>query len=147
MITIKIDGLEEIRDRFKQAPRKYGAAMEIAMNAALLELWSAIPGYPSPPSGSTYRRTETLGRSIGSTVSGGKAGQPQIYENRMEGRYRVGEFGTRLNYAPYVIGENQAWMHKGRWWTLVEVAKGAVPKIQAIFDTMAEELARWLDGK
>ena len=67
-----------------------------------------------------------------------------------------GEFGTNLEYAPYVIGDRdtvegevgQTKTHRDNgWWTLTEVGERAVPKIKLAFEAMARGLATWLDGK
>ena len=54
-------------------------------------------------------------------------------------------FGTRLDYAPYVIGdEEQAKVHRGRWWTISKVAERATGKITKVFTLMAQNLAAFL---
>ncbi|RPJ37170.1 MAG: hypothetical protein EHM35_06890 [Planctomycetaceae bacterium] len=63
----------------------------------------------------------------------------------------VGSYGTRLDYAPYVIGDpdsEQAWMHQDIWWTLSDtIFEKAKAGVERLFRVMAEEMARWLDGK
>jgi hypothetical protein len=109
-------------------------ALKGTIEASLLVIKESVLPYPPPPITSTYIRTGTLGRSLGSKgVTGG-------------GKRYSAEFGTELNYAPYVIGMAQAWMHKGRWWRLeVEVFNRALPKIYELVETMANNLAKWLD--
>jgi len=58
------------------------------------------------------------------------------------------KFGSRLGYAPDVIGENQDPFFSGRgWWTIVEIAHRSRKKIERLFKIMAEEMARFLDGR
>lgn len=141
MATIQVEGLSELRERMRGFPDKYKKLANKAMQGALLILWESVPGYPPPPPGSEYRRTGTLGRTLG--ASGGTA---DIYEVREAGGYISGEFGTRLHYAPYVIGENQAHQNS-HWWKLSQVATKAAGKIEELFGAMADELSSWLDGK
>ena len=147
-IQIEVKGLKELRARFAKMPSKYNAAMRKTMEASLFVLQENVPPYPPPPSGSTYRRTGTVGRSLGVGMAGRPVGQPDI--KKVTGRVGsnfVGTFGTRLNYAPYVIGEReQARAHKGRWWTMLTIAKNATPKIIQVFEALTVELARFLDS-
>ena len=146
MIRMEIIGLEELEQRFSKAPEKLDKALTKTMEASLLTLTESVPPYPVRQS--DYVRTVTLGRTLGSSVAGGKGdGNPDIFEVRNQGgAFISGEWGTRLNYAPHVIGENeQAWMHKGIWWTIKTVAERAASKIERIWNIFAEEVARYLD--
>jgi hypothetical protein len=149
--TIIVEGLEEIRSRFRRFPDKYHRATKTTMEASLLTVWESVPPYPEEPPDSSYTRTGTLGRTLGSGETGGRqGGQPDIYEINQGSSYIEGAFGTRLGYAPHVIGDpdtEQAWMHQGRWWTLVEVLQRAATKIERLWDALGDELAAWLDGR
>lgn len=131
-ISIETEGLEQVYEKFKNAPKTLEHNMDKAMKASLLTLQKNVPSYPPKPTDSAYVRTGTLGRSIG---AGG--GKPTIYSHSaFEGR-----FGTNLSYAPYVIGpETQAYMHKpgfkGRqgWWTMNTIKEKAIAKIMQIWD-------------
>jgi len=125
---------------------------------SLNAVWEKVLPYPPRPESSTYIRTGTLGRSLGSSESGGQSGgRPGIYQVKSQGtKAMFGEFGTNLEYAPYVIGDRetvegekgQTKTHrKNGWWTLTEIGERAVPKIQQLFEGMARQLAQWLDGQ
>jgi hypothetical protein len=58
-----------------------------------------------------------------------------------------GQFGTRVEYAPFVIGDDTQAGHMGHWWKISKVAELSKDKITRIFQTMADKLAKWLDGK
>ena len=77
--------------------------------------------YPSSPSGSTYRRTGKLGR-------GWKAGQR-------------GRIFNGVSYSELVVGENQAKVHRGRWWKGRKVVETEhLPKlVDKIEERMVEE--------
>ncbi len=139
---MQVKGLEEVLGKLAAWPDKLQQVMDTLMNASLLALWEAVPGYPEPPEGSTYRRTGTLGRTIGVEHSG----EPEIYQVVANGGYTEGHFGTRLEYAPYVIGERQAWMHRGRWWTILDVAAKATDKIRAIWQEGRQQMVNWFNG-
>ena len=72
---------------------------------------------------------------------------PDIYQVTHGSGYDNAEFGTRVGYAPYVIGESEQSVRMGYWWTLKDVARKAKPKIIRLFKVMVERLANFLDGK
>jgi len=139
-------GLNEWNEQLKKLPEKFKEIGELGMKASLLALWENVPSYPEPPAASTYRRTGTLGRSLGSSESGGKAsGEPSIYETREMGAGMIeGRFGTNLEYAPYVIGEEQA-RHMAHWWKLSVVVTRAAKKITDIWNGLMGTIAEWLE--
>lgn len=147
-ITIEVIGLKALRRRMRQFPDKYNQAVKKTLNWSLHKLWSNVPPYPPKPTGSTYDRTGTLGRTLGSGESGGKAqGEPDIFTVFEHGGNVDGaEFGTRLEYAPFVLGERQAG-HMGHWWTMKKLARKTKPDIIKAFKKMAKTLARFLEGK
>jgi hypothetical protein len=148
---IVVEGLDPLIERFKEHPRKLYGEIRTTMNAALLVLWESVPGYPPPPEGSDYRRTGTLGRTLGSGEAGGNlGGTPDIYELKNSGVLFEGSFGTRLKYAPYVIGDrnDEQAGHMRHWWTIPQtVVEKAAPKIERLFVVMNEALAKWLVRK
>lgn len=152
MAKLVVEGLDELIVRFRQHPQKFRAALGKTMQASLLKIWELVPPYPEADPESSYVRTGTLGRSLGSSESGGRqSGQPDIYEVKIGAKYSEASFGTRLEYAPHVIGDKdseQAWMHRGRWWTIPQtLVQKALRPVERLFQIMSEELAKWLDGQ
>jgi hypothetical protein len=148
--VIEVRGLTELIQRMQQYPQKLAAVVKTGMDATLAALWESVPPYPASPPDSTYRRTGTLGRTLGSSFSGGKSGgEPSIYSTRSLGAGNIeGRFGTNLDYAPYVIGDGtQAKVHQGRWWTMTTIAEKAKSKITAVWNSVGTKLANFLDGK
>lgn len=97
---------------------------------------SQVPGYPSPPQNSTYRRTGTLGRLIGTTVES-------------IGNSHAGILGSPTVYAPYVIGPDrddalirQARIHQNRWYTLEGVMEKSTDKVKEIYNKLVKKLFR-----
>lgn len=146
---VRITGLKELRRRFRRFPKVYRREVKATLNAGLGVLWENVPPYPPQPQGSTYKRTGTLGRSLGSDMGGGKTqGQPDIFEVRKQGpNMDVGKFGTRTEYAPYVIGDKQQAQQNAHWWTISTIADNAKGKILRLFKDMARDLARFLEGR
>lgn len=145
---IEIRGLKELQARMSRYPEKMAAAMKVTLEAAMLTLWENVPPYPAPPDGSSYVRTGTLGRTLGSSDGGGKAGsEPEVFEVRKFGGEWEGHFGTNLEYAPYVIGDETQAAQNSHWWTISKVAERAGEKIDRLFDSLANKLAAFLDGK
>ena len=129
-IHTRIHGAAEWQSVLATMPAQMRAGMQQAMLRAVLYVQSRVPAYPRPPAGSRYRRTLTLGRSL-TGLSGAAPGALGRVEAL--GTDIVGYVGTSIVYAPYVIdAERQAWMHRGRWYTLqgvVQRAQGGAAKI------------------
>ena len=147
-ISLREKGIDELIKRMDKYPEKVHALMDVAMRATLLTTHENVMPYPAAKPDSTYRRTGTLGRTLGSDTLGGVVGAPEIFEVRSMGSNFEGHFGTNLEYAPYVIGDTtQAKIHQGRWWTLSKVVEKAMPKIERIWKQLAETMAKYLEGK
>ncbi len=147
--SIEVRGLTELINRMRQFPDKLQQILKLGMDASLLALWEKVPPYPAPPQDSTYRRTGTLGRTLGSSESGGRSGgTPEIYETRKLGATGMeGQFGTNLEYAPHVIGEQSQASHMSHWWKMGKIVADAKAKIQTVWKGIAEKLAAFLDGR
>jgi hypothetical protein len=146
--TIEHKGLDELIVLMKQFPNKLKQISRVGMSATLLALWENVPPYPQANPDSDYRRTGTLGRTLGSSESGGNAGgTPDIYTVKNIGAHELeGRFGTNLSYAEHVIGENPAWMHY-RWWKLSSIIPKAQSKIDKIWEGIAQKMADFLNQK
>lgn len=146
--SIEIRGLNELLARMSAYPQELIKTVAVGMSASLNILWENVPPYPSPPQDSRYRRTGTLGRSLGSDQSGGAAGSPSVYSIRQLGQGNFeGTFGTNLEYAPYVIGDTMQAAQNSHWWRMRNIAEKAAGKINALWDSVAEKLAAFLEGK
>jgi hypothetical protein len=138
LVDLKIDvvGLEKVVQKMAQFPAKLKIQMKRNMMASLDVLQENVPPYPQPPANSTYKRTGTLGKSIG-----GGTMKPAIYNVTGSGMDVVGKYGTKLSYAKYVIDpEQQAYMHRGRWWTTETMVEKAKNKIIKIWNDMVKTL-------
>jgi len=151
-VEIKVEGLKELIAKFDQLPTEIQREFVTTMHQSLLALQENVPPYvPQVVPPEVYRRTMTLAGSIGSSPGGGKAGSPSIYSVTGSGKDVKGQFGTNLNYAPYVIDpDRQAYMHrpgyKGRrgWWTMDDVVKRARDKIERLWRAMVEDVTKAL---
>jgi hypothetical protein len=151
-LQIEIVGLKELSAKISKMTPEIREAMKKTMDNSLLVLWENVPPYPPKPPESKYRRTMTLGGSLGSSQSGGRSGgKPTIYSVKGSGANVEGRFGTNLNYAKYVIDpQQQAYMHrpgyKGRkgWWTMADIRNKSENKIQRFWNTTIELVKRKL---
>jgi len=142
-ISIDISGLKEIMARMVQFPVMLEEEAKITMHASLEVLHENVPPYPQVPNPT---RTGTLGRTLGASMSGSTMGAPDIFDVVPLGEGNVsGRFGTNLGYAPYVIGEEQAWMHY-RWWRIKDIASAAQEKIVSLWRGLMDDLAAFLEG-
>jgi hypothetical protein len=99
-----------LRKIFKHFPE----ITEPAMLKGVLFLIQEMPDYP--PEKPTSARQYTLERTMSALVG---SDPYALSEVQVQGGEVVGLLGTRLAYAPYVIGrESQAWMHEDYWWLL-----------------------------
>lgn len=140
----------DLLQRMNAYPRQLDGVMQETAKAALLAVWENVPAYPPQKQGSRYVRTGLLGRSMGVGQSGGQLGQPDIYLVKKvgDGSYE-GEFGSNVDYAPQVIGEQsqKAFFKERGWWTTKTIAQRATKKVNQIYEAAANRLAAWLDGK
>lgn len=135
----------DLLDRFGRYPQKLNQEMRETMDKALAHVQDSVPPYPAQGADINYVRTYTLGKTIG---SGG--GQAEIREIKTIGKGVEGKLGTRLYYAPYVIGDPQArniQRSSSNWWTITQVARKAEAGVVKLFNGMGDRLAKWLDGR
>ncbi len=86
-------------------------------------LWG-MKNYAPAPAGSTYQRTGELGNSWGIR----EAGPGQV------------SFENAAGYAQLVVGDDQAWMHRGRWWMARERIEENLLQLVQI---LSEALGKW----
>lgn len=146
--VIEVEGLDPLINRMEKYPAELHRGQQITTDAALIVLWENVPPYPKQPgSGSEYQRTGTLGRTLGSGETGGTVGDPDIFTVKPLGtRGYEGKFGTRLSYAPYVIGDLTQARHMGYWWQMKDIAARSAAKIGRLFNELGEKMARFLEG-
>jgi len=140
MIEIKERGAAELAAKLARMGASMRPTLEQAMKKAVLYVHSTVPPYPAANAESTYRRTETLGRTVTSMQGAGPQALSRV--ESLGGQVR-GIVGTALEYAPFVIDENrQAGQHRGRWWTLQKVVRDAQDGIRKIFEQAIRGLVR-----
>ena len=152
-LRIEFRGLDEVIAKYERIERDMPQALTKTMTRAVIYAQGQIPAYPSPPPGSAYRRTGTLGRVVTSFpgVSGGRNlgggggtgdGVPLTRVEPIGGGVR-GVIGGRLEYLPTVVGEGtQGRAFRGRWWTLEKVIRGAKAGIIKVFRA---DIMKWFE--
>lgn len=109
MISITVDGTDELIEQLTEAERV--EMLRPPMVRSLARLQAEMAEYPSPPSGSTYRRTGNYGRSWTQEVEESGDGITGTLGNAVRSP-------TGRSYGPYVgDSEMQASVHRGRWTT------------------------------
>ncbi|MHB0922637.1 MAG: hypothetical protein ACYC3H_01560 [Bellilinea sp.] len=117
-------GTEELMELIQMLPELALDAAQPAMVDTLIFLHGQLPDYPPAIPGSSYKRTGTLGR--------------RFTENTTRGEDAIiGELGTNLAYAPWVVGPDypgveiggrqkyQAQVHVDRWWQFDRVIENS----------------------
>lgn len=109
-------------------PAEFQRAIVPGVTRGMYLVHQNLPPYPAPPASSSYVRTGKLGQSITTEVT-------------TQGSDVVGVIGSDIPYAPYVVGsgDEQAWMHAGRWWQLDNV-------VEKNLDAIGEEIARSIEA-
>ena len=148
-VEVKMSPPDLLR-RMRAYPRKLDSEMKRGIEQSKLHVVASVPPYPVAPAGvDDSGRTGTLGRTLGSSMGGGAGGgRPEIYKTRKlgAGNYEA-RIGTRRWYAPRVIGENQGNPWASYWWNIGTIAKNATEGIVRIFDSVADRMAAFLDGR
>ena len=151
-MKLVVEGLDELRQRFKHEARNYHRRVRKTLEASLLTVWENVPSYPPKPATSNYVRTGTLGRSLGVSMYGQRTepGADHYQEIKQGPQMDEATFGTRLYYAPYVVGEGtQTETFRRIGWKTLDgwVLRRVRGKIENLFKIMAAEMIRYLDGK
>lgn len=121
--VVVIGDRELLRKLKKLNPRE----LEAGLLAAGKTVEAAAKEYPPPPPGSTYVRTYALRDNW--NVRTQRRDFSVIIENPTE-------------YAPFVQGESQATVHRGRWKTLKKTAES---KTDEIVKKLKEQVDRILE--
>lgn len=125
--------------RFDRVLRFLPGEMVQAGREVLDILFSAVPAYPPPPLGSRYVRTFNLQDALTSTRDTHAMSLSEV--RRLSDGVEV-VYGVS-GYGPHVVGPGvQAWMHRGRWWTLLDVLRRARKRIPDKFHKGKERAFR-----
>ena len=138
----------DLLQRMAKYPDVLSKEVKATLETANYHVWASVPSYPQKPVGSRYRRTGTLGRSLGISEQGGTFGNPDVLTVKsIGGGKQEARFGTRLIYAPYVIGAKTQARQNRHWYTMETIAKNAEAGIHKLFDGLSKKLVKFLDGK
>jgi hypothetical protein len=123
-ISVNVDDARALA-LLSRAPDAISIAMRGAMEDGTTYVLARIKRYPAQRAGSTYRRTNTLGRSWSRRIEG-------------SGTTLRGVVGSNGAMAPYnrVVQdrERQARVHRGRWHTIQDVAEQSQSTVQRMFE-------------
>lgn len=129
-ITITITGIDDVIRRLDQAAGN--EALRRAMARSVERLRNRMADYPPQRTGSSYRRTGTLGRRWTTRIEALSTGVR-------------GRVGNNTRYGPFVQSHAfQATVHRGRWQTDQQVLERELETIEGYF---REEVQRSLDGR
>lgn len=124
-LNVRVNGLTRVVNKLNGIERGKASALRDASNQTNRYLKSEIP--PPPPPTSTYVRTGRLETSFKGSVTPISRG------------YAV-SISNPTKYAPWVISLTrvagagpQAWMHRGRWYTLQEVLRRSANGVVQIY--------------
>ncbi len=133
---VEIQGLAPLLQALEHYPDLVRPELEQASEAALLSLIPPLADYPAAPSSSTYRRSGTLGRTW-------TAARPEFAP--LSSGFEA-SIGNATPYGPFVQGDEQAEMHKGRWKTTKQIAEAHRGEIEQYFEKALQRVAQKLEG-
>jgi hypothetical protein len=132
MPTIEIRGLDALQRKLNSiAGASLAQVLRPPMQRAVLLLQSDMADYPPQRSGSSYRRTGTLGRTWTTKVENIPGGVQ-------------GKVGNVTEYAPLVQSEQfQSAVHRGRWTNTDEqVLRRRLAQIERMFQVAVDAALR-----
>lgn len=136
-IQIRVDGAERVQRKFENLSTMTKAEMRTAGRAMLDTLQANMPDYPPPPLGSDYVRTLNLFDALRSTAGDHPMSLSTVKSMSDGVSVVVGVSG----YGPLVVGTEQAWMHRGRWWKLVQYVREMMPMVK---NTLDRKMSEWI---
>jgi len=131
-VSIQIKGIKPLQAKLARVGKSIEPAIEQVAEVVRTKLDDKR--YAPKRPGQRYVRTGRLGRSW----SGVEKVRKLVYRIRNFAKSPKGVF-----YTSFVIGERQAFMHRGRWWQAERVAFVEPPKLIV---TMQAEIRKVLDG-
>lgn len=135
-ITMKFRGTNRVRNSLRRLASLNTEVIEPVMGKWAQDVRRKLKSTPYPPkrSGQTYRRTGQLANRWQVEKK-----SPSIFEivnrARRKGRFYVG----------FVVGEEQAWMHKNRknrWWKAGDVVRSETPTLVKKLTQKIEDIWR-----
>lgn len=128
-IQVKVTGAKQAAAAIPTQPKVVKRISDGMMTGArqiLQERLYGMRNYPPPTFTITnYVRTGKLGSGWGV---------------RKNARAMTITFYNRVKYAPYVVGDEQAWMHQGYWWVASQRVAASVDTISAQIETSIRAL-------
>jgi len=133
-ITVDQNALKKLNNglQFERASKEIVTAGLKLVEDEQIKAYSA-GNRPSPPSGSTYKRTFKLQRSSRARTKKVRKGYEGIWDTD----------GT-ADYDKYVLGikSNQAGIHRGRWKSIEQVVEAVDKKLTPIADEIIDKEAK-----
>ena len=130
-LTVEVRGLDKLQRKFNMSNKVVRRESSDAMEKAAALVHDRAGTYPAQPAASSYVRTGSLGRAFAHRVEAYGGGVKGYVSNSMP-------------YASYVRGEDQAWMHAGRWATMKQIVEQKQGQIESFFRQAMQKLARFL---
>ena len=145
-ITIKIEGLDKLREAFAQFPKKTVQYLNAAGREAGKRIILPTEGLKKYPPATDANRPPTpyYIRGRGTQYAGGNKGNSERYGTQFyvdpQGSYT--DIGNRASYAQYLAdAELQAKaMQKKGWRTLLSVAEEKIKDITEVYDLWIKKL-------
>lgn len=153
MLTIEIEGAEEVIARFNAGIQLTPIQMLTGMNQAVGAVRQDAAVYP-PETDANQPPPPYYIRGVGTQLAEGNLGESEQMGTRwtgtvkMEGADVVGEVDNTASYAPHTHGRRgQRYFHKARGWRKVtDIAKQTTERVRAVFENVAKTIAGALGG-
>ena len=130
-VSFKVKGLEQLLKKLDGANGTIRKELNDAMAKSVFVVHERAKTYPPQRPGSTYKRKKSAGL--------GGAWDTEVKSLASDIK---GIVSNPTSYGPYVmLEERQAWMHKGRWATTVQIVKEKQHKIMGFFEYAMDRIA------
>lgn len=133
---VELKGINRVRNQLRTVAKFHPEATNPIMREWTQEVAAHLRAKPYPPerAGQKYRRTGRLGRRWRAMNP-----RPGITQIINKARAPGGS-----EYASFVVGDhrgdNQAWMHVGRWWKARTEVDQYTPKLTEVLSKKLEQL-------
>ena len=127
MLSLNVSDAHRVARKFKELEHLTKSEIKVVGRSVLDYVQANMPDYPPEPIGSKYIRTLNLFDALRSTEGDHPMSLMSVKSINDGAVTTIGVSG----YGPLVVGleRQQAWMHRGRWFTLTSVVRELMPGI------------------
>lgn len=124
-ISMRVEGTNRVANRFRTAAAKTPERLDAGIQKWAQSIRAKLKSTPYPAKRLNQRYVRT-----------GNLANRWAVEKVKKAAYNI---VNRVAYSGYVVGEEQAWMHEGRWWKAKEEMERYTPDLR---DDLRQEMMK-----